>query len=303
MSRMRSRPDDRATCPDTRSNSIRQQAPAPAPGSIRPSYKRAADDDAFDPRAGGGAGGDPIRSCGPPTPPEAITGVVDRRRQGHGLLQVEPAQHAVAADVGIDDRRHAGVLERQRQVARRRSRRSRPSPRSRPCRRARRCRRRCGRERRGRPRAPAPGSSPRRCPGSPGGCRRRARPRCRPCRGCRRRAAPGWSTAPRMAATAAAFTGRPAKAPFRSTTCSQAKPASCQARACAAGVGRIDRRLIHRAAAQPDALAVLQVDRGVEGERTVIAALMCRAVPRWPGLGAAACSRRSRAPTWPRTKA
>ena len=113
--------------------------------------------------------------------------------QCHGLLQVEPAQHAVAADIGVDDRRHAGVLERQREVAARRSTRSRPSPRSRPCRRARRCRRRCGRERRGRPRAPAPGSSPRRCPGSRGARRRRARPRCPPCRGCRRRAAPGSS--------------------------------------------------------------------------------------------------------------
>ena len=45
----------------------------------------------------------------------------------------------------------------------------------------------------------------------------------------------GMRTAARMAATASALTGRPAKAPFRSTTCSQAKPASCQARAWAAG--------------------------------------------------------------------
>jgi hypothetical protein len=43
------------------------------------------------------------------------------------------------------------------------------------------------------------------------------------------------STEPRIACTAAPFTDRPAKAPFRSTTWIQAQPESCQARAWAAG--------------------------------------------------------------------
>ena len=175
----------------SRLNSSRQQAPAPAAGSTRPSYSARP---TITPSIRVPGGGAPQRRSGPrgpPTPPEAITGVVSRARQRHRLLQVQPAQHAVAADIGVDDRRHARVLEAQREVGRRRSPRSRPSLRWRPCRPARRCRRRCGRERRGRPRAPAPGSSPRRCRGSRGGRRRPARPRCRPCRGCRRRAAPG----------------------------------------------------------------------------------------------------------------
>ena len=44
-------------------------------------------------------------------------------------------------------------------------------------------------------------------------------------------------------ATAAPFTGRPANAPFRSTTCSQAKPAVLPGARLRAGVVGIDRRL------------------------------------------------------------
>ena len=45
----------------------------------------------------------------------------------------------------------------------------------------------------------------------------------------------GMPAAATMAATAAAFTGRPAKAPLRSTTWSQRQPAAANSRACAAG--------------------------------------------------------------------
>ena len=49
---------------------------------------------------------------------------------------------------------------------------------------------------------------------------------------------PSWQgtcTAARIASTAGAFTGRPAKAPLRSTRCSQSQPAAAKAAACAAG--------------------------------------------------------------------
>jgi hypothetical protein len=49
---------------------------------------------------------------------------------------------------------------------------------------------------------------------------------------------PSWAgteVAARIASTAAPFTGWPAKAPFRSTRCSQWQPAASKARACAAG--------------------------------------------------------------------
>ena len=78
-------------------------------------------------------------------------------------------------------------------------------------------------------RAPAPGRAALRCRGRRGRCRAPASPRSRPGRGCRRRAAIGRSTAARIALTAAPLTDRPAKAPLRSTTCSQAKPASANA--------------------------------------------------------------------------
>ncbi len=45
----------------------------------------------------------------------------------------------------------------------------------------------------------------------------------------------GIVTAARIASTAAALTGWPAKAPFRSTRCSHWQPAAWNARACAAG--------------------------------------------------------------------
>ena len=45
----------------------------------------------------------------------------------------------------------------------------------------------------------------------------------------------GIVTAARIAFTAASFTGLPAKAPLRSTTCTQPNPAASQAAACAPG--------------------------------------------------------------------
>ena len=65
-----------------------------------------------------------------------------RRRRRH----VRPRHRPVALDVGIDDRRHARVLEPPRQVDRRRRRSSPPSPRPPPARRARRSRPRPARD-------------------------------------------------------------------------------------------------------------------------------------------------------------
>ena len=64
-----------------------------------------------------------------------------------------PVEHAVARDVGVDDRGRAGLFEAARQVERASAWRFRPSLRWRRNRRAHRCRPRCGRESGGRPRA------------------------------------------------------------------------------------------------------------------------------------------------------
>ena len=76
----------------------------------------------------------------------------------------------------------------------------------------------------------------------------------------------GIVTLLRMDRTATALTGFPAKAPFRSTTCSQAKPASCHSSRLCAGVFGIDRRLVHFAAAQANAASVFQIDGRIEGQ-------------------------------------
>ena len=83
-------------------------------------------------------------SSSEPTPPDAITGIVSALGERRGLLEVRPGAHAVARDVGVDDRRDAGVLEAARERRAPSCRWCRASPAPRPCRRARRCRRRCG---------------------------------------------------------------------------------------------------------------------------------------------------------------
>ena len=83
-------------------------------------------------------------------------------------------------------------------------------------------------------------------------------------RGCRRRAAPGCVTAFRIASTASAFIGLPAKAPSRSTTCRYSKPWCCEARRLR---GRIEVEhgcARHVALLEAHALAVLEVDGGKE---------------------------------------
>ena len=44
-------------------------------------------------------------------PPEAMTGIAQLAREPHGGLDVDAGEHAVAADVGVDDRLDAVVLE------------------------------------------------------------------------------------------------------------------------------------------------------------------------------------------------
>ena len=44
-------------------------------------------------------------------PPLAITGIETARASASGRFEIEPGEHAVARDVGIDDGRDAGVLE------------------------------------------------------------------------------------------------------------------------------------------------------------------------------------------------
>ena len=88
-----------------------------------------------------------------------MTGIVDRLGERDRRLDVEALQHAVARDVGVDDRGDAGVLEAAAEIERRHVGRVAPSPRPRRGRRARRCRRRRGRETAARPRARNPGSS------------------------------------------------------------------------------------------------------------------------------------------------
>ena len=44
-------------------------------------------------------------------PPEAITGIETASASRMVASQLMPVEHAVAVDVGVDDRRHAGVLE------------------------------------------------------------------------------------------------------------------------------------------------------------------------------------------------
>ena len=47
---------------------------------------------------------------------------VERARERGGRLDIDAGQRAVALDVGVDDRRDAGILEAQRQIERARSR-------------------------------------------------------------------------------------------------------------------------------------------------------------------------------------
>ena len=144
-------------------------------------------------------------------PPEAITGIDDGIGERDRRLPVDAGEHAVAVDVGVDDRRDAGVLEARARGRSPSCRTSPPSPRPRPCRRARRCRRRSG-----------PGCAARRLADELGIAQRggaeddardalrRARRRSRRGRGCRRRAAPscrrrrtrGWRRPPRRCAAA-----------------------------------------------------------------------------------------------------
>ena len=87
------------------------------------------------------------------------------------------------------------------------------------------------------------------------------------------------STRARIASTAAAFIGRPAKAPSRSTTCSQAKPCALEIAGLRGRVVVEDGGLRHVALHQADAVAVLQVDRGKQDHGRHLRKLAMRASP------------------------
>ena len=207
-------------------------------GRVEPAVvERAAGDGAFEDRRSRAASRRSM-SASEARPPEAITGIDTASASAERRVDVEALEHAVAVDVGVDDRGDAGVLEAAGEVdgvdlggfgpalhrdlaaarvdadgdaagiarARRRAR----APGSRT--------------------ATVPRMTRRDALVEPGLDRRA-------CRGCRRRAAPGWSTAARIASTAAPLTERPAKAPLRSTTCSHSKPCAGEGARLRGGVG------------------------------------------------------------------
>ena len=231
-------------------------APRRAPGPR--SRRRAA------PRSPSAPAGRRSRRCRPRRSP----GSPPRRASAAVAATFGPCQRAVAVDVGIDDRRDAGVLEAPREVdgARRRVVSAQPSTATRP-------------SRASMPTATRPGCAARRRAHQLGVAQRRGAedhprdalvepaPRSSRGRGCRRRAAPGPRPRARIASTAAPFTGRPAKAPSRSTRCSHAAAGGGEGPRLRRRVVAEDRRLRPCAAQQPHALAVLEVDGGVEDHR------------------------------------
>ena len=191
---------------------------------------------------------------------------------------LRPFEHAVALDVGVDDRRDAGVLEAAAQARRRDiSEVSRPAlDRDRAVARvdadgdpAGIAPRRLAHEIRIAHRGGAEDDAARR--------RSRASPRSSPGRGCRRRAAPGSSTAARIASTACGVDGLPAKAPSRSTTCSQSKPCASKCRACAAGSSLKTVACAMSPCYEAHAAAVLEIDRGEEDHGRHLRKLAIRA--------------------------
>ena len=177
---------------------------------------------------------------------------------------LRPSQHAVAVDVGVDDRRDAGVLEAPREVerARRRSVFAQPSTATLP-------------SRASMPTAMRPGTAARGLADEAGVAHRRRADddaRRRPCRASPRCVAHVADAAAELHRHLTAFedrarrrralTGLPANAPLRSTRCSHSKPARSNARACAAGIVVEHGRVRHVAVHQAHAFAVLEVDRG-----------------------------------------
>ena len=77
----------------------------------------------------------------------------------------------------------------------------------------------------------------------------------------------GMETAARIASTAGALTGLPAKAPLRSTMCRYEKPWASNSRAWAAGSSLNTVACGHLAELEAHALAVLQVDGGKQDHR------------------------------------
>ena len=244
--------------------SPRRRASASASRGIEPAViERAAGDRAFEPgavglqqarrcrRRGEAAGGDDRDRHAP-------------RRAPASPSMLRPVQHAVALDVGVDDRRDAGVLEALREIDRRRCSEvsAQPSTATLP-------------PRASMPTAIWPGISARGLAARDSGSRTAAVPRMT-------RATPLLEPAldrrqvadaaaelhrdarrpSRMASTAAPFTGLPAKAPSRSTTCSHSKPCVSKLARLRGGIVVEDRRLRPCRRAQAHALAVLQVDRG-----------------------------------------
>ena len=250
-----------------------EAAPAPRAGSMRPSYsaRPTMTPSIRVPAAASAQRGQILRARR--RRPRRSPASSARRGQRDGLLQVQPAQHAVAADIGVDDRRHAGVLEAQRQVAARRSSRSRPSLRSRPSRRGHRCRRRCGR------------GSARQASRTSAGFFAAALPRItRRTPAASQASMPAMSRMPPPSCTGIVDGGEDGGdrrgvhrlAGEGAVQIDHVQPGEAgilPGARLGGGIVGIDRRLIHLAAAQPHALAVLQVDRRIERQRRSLLAV------------------------------
>ena len=176
------------------------------------------------------------RSSSEPTPPEAMTGTPAARASAARPLDVGTALRAVARDVGVDD---GGRTLLARRAAPPRPARS-PSPSVQPAT-ATRHRARRGRRRRG------PGCARQSLRAEPGSCTATVPTTARAAPAVEHRGHGGRVAQPaadlhrnvdgrgRWPRRGPPARARPARAPSRSTTCSQRAPAACQRRATATG--------------------------------------------------------------------
>ncbi len=190
----------------------------------------------------------------------------NRIRQRNRCVEVETLQHAIARNVGVDDRCNAGTSSKRRgDIESHQVPTIPPSPSTATL-----------PSRASRPTATLLGN----CDAASftrAGSRTaavpmmtrlhalvRASPRRSPCRGCRRRAAAGILVASRMRSTARPLTGLPAKAPSRSTICRYSKPAVLKRERLFRRIAVEDGRTRHVALFEAHGEAVLEIDGGEE---------------------------------------
>ena len=245
---------------------------ASASGSVtRARVERAADDDALD--AGTrhrGERGDVARAL--PTPPEARTGIADRARQRGRRLHVGAQLGAVAAHVGVEQRRRAGVARAPAELGHRSGRRPRSSrltatrsPRASTATMIRSPNRRHTSVQERRVDGGARADHRPRHAGlqhglhAPRGRAGRRRPRPAPAR-----------TASTILAMSAVWRGAPAKAPSRSTTCRRSAPSADPALRHRHRIVGEHGLGVRAALPQPHAAALAQVDGGDDDHRALL---------------------------------